>query len=60
MGFLPLFRRTWAAAWIAEKIRVYPVQRQRLPLSPRLMSATLGSGFSSSKAFAATIIPGVQ
>src|SRR5260370_7662174 len=38
----------------------YPVQRQRLPDSAQRTSSSLGSGFSSSSALAAIIMPGVQ
>src|SRR6185503_17516870 len=38
----------------------YPVQRHRLPDNAHRTSSSVGSGFSSSRALAASIMPGVQ
>src|SRR6185503_14672690 len=38
----------------------YPVQRHKLPDSAQRTSSSVGSGFSSSRALAASIMPGVQ
>ena len=45
---------------IASIILVYPVHRHRLPASASRISCSVGSGFSSSSAFADMITPGPQ
>ena len=49
-----------AAACTARTMLWYPVQRQRLPSSPRRISSSEGSGFSCSSETAAITNPGVQ
>ena len=49
-----------AAAWTAWTMLWYPVQRQRLPSSPRRISSSDGFGFSSRSEIAAITNPGVQ
>ncbi len=49
-----------AAAMTDRTILSYPVQRQRLPASQNRASVSVGLGFFSSSAFAATRKPGVQ
>ena len=49
-----------AAACTARTMLWYPVQRQRLPSSPRRISSSEGSGFSCSSDTAAITNPGVQ
>src|SRR5262245_5516272 len=51
---------SFAAALMASMIFVYPVQRQMLPAMAKRMSSSLGSGVSSSSAFAIMMMPGVQ
>ena len=48
------------ASLTASMILTYPVQRHRLRASPRLIAASLGFGFWSSRTLVAMIMPGVQ
>src|ERR1700676_614898 len=53
-------RSAFAALSMALTMLSYPVQRQRLPLMARRMSASVGSGFPRSRLIATMIIPDVQ
>src|SRR5581483_4848820 len=56
-----VYGRISAAAFCtARTILSYPVHRQRLPASHQRISSSVGFGFLSSSAFAATRKPGVQ
>src|SRR6478752_4933216 len=50
----------FAADWTALTMLWYPVQRHRLPSSPRRISSSEGLGFSFSSETAAITNPGVQ
>src|SRR5918992_1188972 len=50
----------FAARRTASRIFSYPVQRQRLPASASLISASVGRGLRSSRSWVATTSPGVQ
>src|ERR1700730_7538057 len=49
-----------AALLTARRIEAYPVQRQRLPAMPSVISSSLGHGLSASRPMTAIRKPGVQ
>src|ERR1700730_1030585 len=49
-----------AALLTARRIEAYPVQRQRLPAMPSVISSSLGEGLSASRPMTAIRKPGVQ